>query len=435
MRRFVANEQQLPPSDAGTHPGKRSRVFAVAIVLICASYYALTWSNFSSTVGFCKDLFCDFIEYYYPMGEAVFHTALPEPGYLYSPFIAIVLAGFPLLGLNTALVLWGISQALGIVLCLWLARRVFPAGPRIQFLFAAIFLSFFPVAFTFLTGQVSVFILATAFGSLLLCERGHRAGAAVLLALAVSFKFYPIIFLAPAIARRDWRFLLLVAVSCAVALLLIPAVFLGAGDTWRFYGALLESFRESDWVVDSAHSQYAPHVALRYANVLGYDLRAQLPLLRWLALGVAAANFGLIVWIQRARLRLANLWSFQLVFLSIPFVLKTSGPHDFVFLPIAQTLLAWWLIEGDAAVIGVDSARGDLDASTWRNPSSPPRTLIKFLLVPSIIISNIGFFNLFGHFIAYGYSAFLFWANLLLLIASYVVLLPPAQRRIRRVSC
>jgi bacteriorhodopsin len=38
---------------------------------------------------------------------------------------------------------------------------------------------------------------------------------------------------------------------------------------------------------------------------------------------------------------------------------------------------------------------------------------------------------LFGDFTRYGFYGFLFWANLLLLIASYVQLLPPALRRIR----
>ena len=47
-----------------------------------------------------------------------------------------------------------------------------------------------------------------------------------------------------------------------------------------------------------------------------------------------------------------------------------------------------------------------------------------FLLMPSIVISNIVFFNLFGDFSGYGFYGFLFWAGLLLLIALYVELLP-----------
>jgi heme exporter protein D len=51
-----------------------------------------------------------------------------------------------------------------------------------------------------------------------------------------------------------------------------------------------------------------------------------------------------------------------------------------------------------------------------------------FLLLSSIVFSNIVFFNLFGDFIRYGFYGFLFWANLLLLMASYLHLLPHAVR-------
>jgi hypothetical protein len=57
-----------------------------------------------------------------------------------------------------------------------------------------------------------------------------------------------------------------------------------------------------------------------------------------------------------------------------------------------------------------------------------------FLLLPSIFVSNVVFFNLFDNFSGYGFAGFLFWANLLLLIASYVELLPPALRRFRGVD-
>ena len=54
------------------------------------------------------------------------------------------------------------------------------------------------------------------------------------------------------------------------------------------------------------------------------------------------------------------------------------------------------------------------------------------LLLPSIVLSNIVFFVLFGDFDHYGFRGFLFWANLLLLVALYVQFLPPALRRERQ---
>jgi hypothetical protein len=400
------------------------------IALVFSAYYARTWRNFTDAIGVCPVLFCDFVDYYYPMGEAIFRTGFPEPGFLYSPFNAILLAVFPPLGLAASLVLWGILQVLFVFLYLLLFRRLVPAGLPIQLLFVALALSEFPLLLNFMGGQVSVFMTVPLLGMLVFYERGRRAAAAGLLAFAVSFKYFPIIFLAPFAARRDTRFLLFAAAACGACLFVVPGLLLGGGDTLRFYGGLFDSFRESEWVVANPHSQYFPHVVLRVADATGHDASAYLSLLRWIALGVAAANMGLIFLVQRARLRHSDLWTFQLVFLTIPFVLKTSWPHDFVFLSFTQALLAWRLLGGEKAAPETDTAGKRFHASAWRTRVPQARTAVTgvFLLV-SIVFSNMVFFNFFGDFVGYGFYAFLFWADLLLLMALYVELLPPALRR------
>lgn len=410
--------------------GRRTGVIVGAAVCGLFLYYALTWPHFVATVGMCRQLFCDFVDYYFPMGESIFDTARPVTGFLYSPVIAIVLALFRPLELDAALVVWGILQALGVITCLLLFRRLVPAGVRVWLLFAVLQLSFFPLAFNFLTGQVSVFIMAATLGALLLYDRGHRIGAAILLAFAVSFKFYPLLFLAPAIARRDIRFVVWTVLACATFLFVVPALLLSADGAWGFYEALLHAFRDTDWVVASAHSHYAPHVVLRLAEVVGIDAHGHLAVMRWVALAVAAINMGLAYWIQRARLRLATVWSFQLVFLSIPFVLKSSWPHDFIFLPVAQGLLAWWLIDGDRVVLGTNTSSARHDGGK----SARARSIVRMLLILSVAISNIVFFNLFGVFDGYSFCAFLFWSNLMLLLATYIVLFSPALRSIRALN-
>lgn len=424
------SSRSLMPNGVRAGFGRRTVVIVGAAACGLFLYYALTWPHFVATVGMCGQLFCDFVNYYFPMGESIFDTARPVTGFLYSPFIAIVLALFRPLELDAALVVWGILQALGVITCLLLFRRLVPAGVRVWLLFAALQLSFFPLAFNFLTGQVSVFIMATTLGALLLYDRGHRIGAAVLLAFAVSFKFYPILFLAPAIVRRDIRFVVWTVLACAALLFVVPALLLSADGAWGFYEALLHAYRDTDWVVASAHSHYVPHIVLRLAEIVGVDAHSQLDLLRWAALAVAALNMGFIHLIQRARLRLATVWSFQLVFLSIPFVLKSSWPHDFIFLPVAQGLLAWWLIDGDRVVLGTNT-------SSARHDGSKParaRATVMTLLILSIVISNIVFFNAFGVFVGYSLCAFLFWSNLMLLLATYIVLFSPALRRIRALN-
>ena len=381
-------------------------VGATGITLLLFAYLAVTWRSFAgvnNAISAFTELFSDFVIYYYPMGEAIFHTGLPVSGFLYSPFIAILLAIFPPLGLAASLVLWGILQALFVILYLLLFRWLVPAGLKFQLLFVALALSSYPLVLNLLGGQVSVFMIVGILGLLVLHERGHRAAGASLLAFAASFKFYPILFLAPFAARRDKRFLLFATATCGAVFFVVPGILLGVGDTLHFYGTLLDSFRDSAWVTANPHSQYFPHLFLRLTGT-----SALLPVLTLIAYIVAAANMGLIFLVQRAHLRHADLWSFQIVFLTIPFVLKTSWPHDFVFIPFTQVLMVWHLWEG------------------------AKKTLTLFLLLPSIVFSNIVFFNFFGSFTNYGFLGFLFWANLLLLIALYVHLLPTALRQIQQ---
>jgi hypothetical protein len=393
---------------------------STVIALLLLSYHILTWRSFTTTVRVCPRLFCDFVDYYYPMGEAVFRTGLPVDGFLYSPFNALLMAAFPPLGLDASLVLWGILQVLFVILYLLLFRRLVPAGLPIQLLFVALALSSYPLVLNFLGGQVGVFMTVALLGMLVMIERGHRAATAGFLTFAVSFKFYPIIFLAPPAAGRDTRFLLYAAAAGVTFLFVIPGVLLGFGGTLDFYSALLDSFHQSDWMISNPHSQYLPHFVVRLADATGYDAQAYLPLLRWIASGVAVANLALLFLVQRARLRHAALWSFQIVFLTIPFVLKSSWPHDFIFLPFTQALLAWHILENRSPT----TARS--------KPSSRARsTVILCLLLISIVFSNIVFFNLLDDFPRYGFYGFLFWANLCLLIALYVELLPPALRRFR----
>jgi hypothetical protein len=111
---------------------------AASITLILFAYYACTWQSaarFQAAIDTCGEAFCDFAEFYYPMGESIFHSGLPLTGFVYSPFIAILMAAFPPLGFKASLVLWGVLQALSIILYLHLFRQLVPARLPIQLLF------------------------------------------------------------------------------------------------------------------------------------------------------------------------------------------------------------------------------------------------------------------------------------------------------------
>ena len=416
-------EKQITHEPTTTRQNALFVVGVVLIALLLFAYYFYTWRNaynFRAALDTCSKPFCDFATFYYPMGEAIFQTRLPLEGFVYSPFIAILLAVFPPLGLDASLLLWGILQVIFVILYLLLFRQLVPARLPIQLLFVALALSSFPILHNFDWGQVGIFTMVPILGALLFLERDRRAVAAALLAFAASFKFFPIIFLVPFIFRRDIRFLLYAALACGVFLVAVPCLLLGIGGTLNFYSALLDSYRHFDWVSANYNSQHFPHVLLRLMHATGLDASAHLPLLRWTSYGITLLNMGLIFGIQRARLPHADLWSFHLIFLSIPFFLTTSWPVDLVYLPFAQALLAWKVLEGDRAL-------------SWKHPL-PSRIVASLLLLTSIIISNIVFFNFIGDRIVYGSVGFIFWADLLLLIVSYMELLPPALRQIRTKS-
>jgi len=419
------------PTRAGDAWGGRLAPFmagAAGIAALSFAYYVRSWPTLSIVRAICPTPFCDFVDYYYPMGEAVFRTGLPVKGFLYSPFVALLLAVCPLLGFNASLVLWGILQVLFVSLYVLLFHRLVAAALPVQLLFVALTLGSYPLLLNLIGGQVSVFIMVALLAMLVLYERGRHAVAAGPLAVAVSFKFYPVVFLASFAARRDARFLLFGVAACGAVLLVVPGLVLGGDHTLRFYGALFDAFRDSGWVAANPHSQFFPHVVLRLAGAVGNDVDGLRSFLIWVAAAVVAANMALLVLVRRTRQRNDDLWSFQLVCLTIPFILKTSWPHDFVFLPFTQAFLAWRLLEGERAAPATDAGAERPLANAWRPRAPAACSVATLALLLSVLFSNIVFYNLVGGFVRYGYLAFLFWADLLLLIASYVMLLPPALR-------
>ena len=390
---------------------------ATLIALLIFAYYAITWRNFFNfqlAIDTCAKPFCDFATFYYQMGDAIFHTRLPLGGFVYSPFIAILMAVFPPFGFNTSLVLWGILQASVVILYLLLFRRLVPARLPVQLLFVALALLSFPLLHNLTWGQVGIITTVLILGALFFYERGKRITAAILLTFGLSFKFFPLIFFTPFIIRRDIRFLLIGTATCITFLFVVPAILLGVDDTLRFYSALFETYRGFDWVISNYNSQHFPHVVLRLGKTMGYSSPAVLPLLRGVSYIIAAFNIGLIYLIQCAQLQRADLWSIHFIFLTMPFILMTCWPADLVYIPFAQGLLAWRLSEKSSFPVG-NSLQG----------------VARVLLFASILISNIFFFNLFHNHQSFGFHGFIFWANLFLLMSSYIEFFPLLIQRYR----
>jgi hypothetical protein len=145
--------------------------------------------------------------------------------------------------------------------------------------------------------------------------------------------------------------------------------------------------------------------------MLGFSTRPYLPLFSIFSLSLTALSLALVYGVQRARLPLADLWGVHLLFLSIPFFLKTSWPADLVYISFAQAFLVWQLTRGEPP-----------HPAARRKYSS--RGVMLALVMISIGLSNLGAFNLIGNYWTYGYLGVIFWADLLCLVASYMLLLP-----------
>ncbi len=397
----------------------RSRVVryyagAIVIVALASTYYLLAWSSLVSLLTFCAEVFCDFTNCFFPMGEVVFDAGQPVGCFIYSPFAALFFSAFTPLGLDNALVFWGVVQALSVALLLLSFRQLVPsASLPIQLLFVALAAASYPVWLNVKVGSVGVITTVALWGVLVSIERGHRVVAAVLLAFAASFKFYPLLFIVPIAVSSDRRWLSYSIAAGAAVLIFVPAMALGFDVTIQFYSGNFDAFRNSDWVRVNPHSQYLPNVLCRLTGLADAQTSAAVWLFTLISYSVAVANLGLIYLIQRARLPQASLWSFQIVFLTVPFVLKTSWETDFVFLPFTQALLLWRL-----------RTKGSTDSTDQTAPNR--RSTLMALIVISIVFSTIFFFHLLGTFVGYGSVALLFVANLLVLIVLYTELMPEA---------
>ncbi|MBV6466596.1 MAG: hypothetical protein PGMFKBFP_01914 [Anaerolineales bacterium] len=375
----------------------------LGIVFLVLIYYYLQWGNletFVASIDHCDALFCDFSRVFYKMGETIFSQKIPSRGFYYSPFAAIF---FSLWGFQppiTALITWGITQLIllvGMFLC-WLPvmQKSQPYfGPAYLFLL----LTAFPVLHNFKWGQVSVMITLAIFLTMELYQSRQWVWAAFFLAFSVAFKFYPVIFILYFVFKRDVKFLAAFIIFLFLLGIVIPAVFNGFEPTISFYLSILKKgVGFSNTGSDAINSLYFPNVILRLVGKDSGSIWFQR--LQILGFVVAAANILLVMFVATSNLARRLQWSFLLLFVSIPFFVSTSWAHYFVYLP---AFLAW-------AVFVVTKSN---------------LSFVKYILLFfSMLFSSIIFFNILRHWSAYAIPGYLFWSNLLLLLAAYLELVP-----------
>ena len=411
--------QQLPHNDpsceaegsAGTQSGRsylRPLLGALLLIGLVTFYYVLTWDSvdeFVIAIDHCEKLFCDFTNHYYPMGRSLFWDKTPVPGYFYTPFFALTLVPFGRLPLDTSLWLWGALQALLLIVLIAAPARLFLRRSPISFyLYVFLVATSLPVLHNLKWGQVSILMTAGALLSLTLHRKGHPVAAAVMLALATWIKYYTGLLLVVFVIKRQYKFLIAFLAAGLLLGLILPLGALGVRDGVRFYLDVNHAMAEADaWVPLDINSQHFPHVVWRLAGGESAEINVRpITLLGYL---IAAVNLFLVYALMRANLPEWESWAYLLLFASLPFLLSTSWPHYFVYLPFCYALLAGQLLT--------------------KTPRTWWRTAIEAaLLVGSVVLSSAFLFNALGDRFTYSGLGLLFFSNLLVLASAYLALGP-----------
>jgi hypothetical protein len=411
------------PPDGGLSPRRRPASFLTAIigslliVLAVVAYYWWLWgslSGFVQALDFYGKPFGDFAIFYYKMGRRVLASGGAVPGFYYSPGFAVALGVFGLFGPQTALILWGGTQALAVGGLAVLSHRG-ALGPRLSgfVLSLLLVLTSFPVLHNFAWGQASIFLVLALIAGLLLAERERWVGAALFLSLAACIKYYPVVFLLPLLIRKNWKPATLFLGITAILTVITPVVVLGWQETIALFAFLLRKSHDVQLAAGGPNSQYVVNVLMRWFN----------PPREWIEparLGFATMGFliveaNVIVMFLLRRLNGVSFtrWSFLLLFLSIPFFVSTSWPHYLVYIPFCQLFLyrelarekTGWTITGGA---------------------------LKVLLAISVALSSVFAFQLMGSWQVYNGWGLLFVSNGMMLGIAYVVLMPSLREELRR---
>lgn len=382
----------------------------IVMQLIILAYYKIEWSTFNSfvlAIDRSPQFMYDFISHYYPMGQQILQNPIPVEGYFYTTFFALLLQPLSQQPITTALAIWGIIQFLCLItLCIFSVRLV-PSLPKFGIvLYIGLCMTAFPILHNIKWGQVSIPITLCIIAAFLASIWNKKVLAGVLLGLATAIKLYPLYFIVYFILKRDFRTCLSFGLSVLILYFVFPTTAIGVHEWFEFERETSREIINAGWVSRDINSQYIVHVGSRWFNfifdrpagevvsnsltVIGYLIVLSCIVCVWLLQQTSSS--------EKHSLPLVSL------FLLIPFVINTSWPHYFVYLPFCQTAMIWYSVQN----------------------YHQPRMLDKMVLVLpvlSMLLSSIFFFNLFPDWSVYNAYGILFLSNLFLLVALYILVL------------
>jgi hypothetical protein len=330
------------------------------------------------------------------------------------PPVAGALCWFALKAGLTAIAAW---------LCFRMVRRedrVLPSwvqGP-------ILLLSFRPILSDLHHGNNNLVILFLIVAMLYAWRKGLDVLAGLLLALAISYKVTPALFVPYFMYRRSWRIVGATALGLGTFLLIVPSLVIGPGFNGECLGMwwhrMMTPFLVKGAVSPQEINQSMAGVLTRLlterkVGTGRYDMHLDLNLVSWspravayLVKGLAVGMVGLLALLCRTRTTRRDdprlFGEFALIVLTMLFLSERSWKHHFVTLLLPYTYLMYRVA----------------------SPSEPGRvrailggSLVLSALLMGATSSEIG--GLFaggqGHKIAQGYGLF-FWAGVVLYAAT-----------------
>ncbi len=416
----------MPPNSPGDAPdpdrhGRRAVWFTLAVTAILAGcfYWPKAAEERSAFVRWRHQV----LEFW--QGENIWDTYMfPNP-----PILPLTL--YPLMALDPvtgALTWFALKVALtaaSILLCFRMAREQrWPLPSWVQFLIVV--LSLRPILSDLHHGNNNLLILFLIVATLTAWRKGYDVLAGLALALAISYKLTPALFVPYFLYKRSWRMVGATGLGIGIFLLAVPGLVLGPEFNGQclamWWHRILSPYLGGGVVGDLEINQSMVGVLTRLLTeappVLGssrYALDVDVNLVSWdrqwvvaMVKGVSLALVGLLVVLCRTKARRRDdarlLGEFSLVVLTMLFVSERSWKHHYVTLLLPYTYLVCRLASPSLS----GRARGLIAAALAASAV--------LMATTSSEISRL-FFHGAAHKVAQGYGMF-FWAGVVLYVAT-----------------
>ncbi len=287
-----------------------------------------------------------------------------------------------------------------------------------------ILLSFRPILSDLHHGNNNILILFLVVASLAAWRKGYDVLAGMILALSITYKVTPGLFLVYYAYKQSWRTVFATVLGMGIFLLIVPSIFLGPQFNGECLGMwwhrILSPYVSSDVAGVQEINQSMIGVVVRILTAQTGDDRYSVQLQhlhllslspKWVVLTLKAVSvgfLGLLAWLCRTKTDRRNdprlLGEFALIVLVMLFVSERSWKHHFVTMLLPFTYLAYRAFDrtikrGPRLVIGT--------------------ALLTAAFLMALTSSEFGglFLKREGHKIAQFYGMF-FWAGLVLFITT-----------------